>query len=99
MQGRSDDPKEARAQASARRRDLPDFVTFMLGTGVRIGEALAVRWCDLDLDGVPVVDGDELRAVRSSPSRVMSFVTAATACTGMPGRRRHRCGSCRSQGL
>ena len=38
-------------------------MTFMLGTGVRIGEVLAVRGCDLDLEGVPVVDGDELRAV------------------------------------
>ena len=63
MQGRSDDKVQARAQAAARRRDLPDLVTFMLGTGVRIGEALAVRWCDVDLEGVPVVEGDELRAV------------------------------------
>lgn len=63
MQGHSKDKEEARAQASARRRDLPDIVTFMLGTGVRIGEALGVRWCDVDLEGVPVVDGDELRAV------------------------------------
>ncbi|MGH3693026.1 MAG: tyrosine-type recombinase/integrase [Pseudonocardiaceae bacterium] len=63
MQGTSDDKEEARAQASARRRDLPDVVTFMLGTGVRIGEALGVRWCDVDLEGVLVVEGDELRAV------------------------------------
>jgi integrase len=63
MQGMSEDKEEARAQASARRRDLPDVVTFMLGTGVRVGEALAVRWCDLDLEGVPVAEGDELRVV------------------------------------
>jgi integrase len=63
MAGKSEDKEEARAQASARRRDLPDIVTFMLGTGVRIGEALAVRWCDVDIEGVPVVEGDELRAV------------------------------------
>ncbi|HEY9416459.1 MAG TPA: site-specific integrase, partial [Pseudonocardia sp.] len=56
MDGTSTDAEEARAQASARRRDLPDIVTFMLGTGVRIGEALAVRWCDVDLEGVPVVE-------------------------------------------
>ena len=30
--------------------DLPDLVTFMLGTGVRIGEALAVLWHQIDLD-------------------------------------------------
>jgi integrase len=63
MAGTSTDKKEARAQAAARRRDLPDIVTFMLGTGVRIGEALGVRWCDVDLEVVPVVDGDHLRAV------------------------------------
>jgi hypothetical protein len=40
MRGTSDSKEEARAQESARRRDLPDLVTFMLGTGVRIGEVL-----------------------------------------------------------
>lgn len=30
--------------------DLSDFVAFALGTGCRIGEVLAVRWCDLVLD-------------------------------------------------
>ena len=34
----------------ARRKDLPDLVRFLLGTGCRIGEALAVRWEDVDLD-------------------------------------------------
>lgn len=32
------------------RHDLPDLVYFMLSTGVRIGEALAVTWVDVDLD-------------------------------------------------
>jgi integrase len=46
---------------AARRRDLPDLARFMLGTGVRIGEALAVRWCDLQLDGIPVlVEGNKV---------------------------------------
>jgi integrase len=31
-------------------RDLPDLIYFLLGTGVRIGEAIAVEWCDVDLD-------------------------------------------------
>jgi integrase len=34
----------------ARRRDLPDLVFFMLATGVRIGEALAVVWSEVDFD-------------------------------------------------
>jgi hypothetical protein len=31
-------------------RDLPEFVSFMLATGLRIGEASAVTWAALDLD-------------------------------------------------
>jgi integrase len=34
----------------SRRWDLPDLIRFMLGTGVRIGEALGVCWSDIDLD-------------------------------------------------
>jgi integrase len=45
---------------AAVRRDLHDLTVFMLGTGVRIGEALALRWSDVDLDGVPVDQGGEL---------------------------------------
>lgn len=33
------------------RRDVAGIVTFMLGTGTRIGETLGVRWIDIDLDG------------------------------------------------
>ena len=39
-----------RGDPRARRLDLPDLVQFMLGTGVRIGEAAAVRRAVLDLD-------------------------------------------------
>jgi len=38
------------ADPRATRLDLPDLVQFMLGTGVRIGEAAAVRDAVLDLD-------------------------------------------------
>ena len=39
-------------------RDLPDLVDFMLGTGLRIGEALAMTWPAVDLDeGVAEVRG------------------------------------------
>ncbi|MGH8892483.1 MAG: tyrosine-type recombinase/integrase [Actinomycetes bacterium] len=34
----------------ARRRDLPDLVFFMLATGVRIGEALAAVWSEVNFD-------------------------------------------------
>lgn len=32
------------------RKDLPDLVRFLLGTGCRLGEAVGVRWEDVDLD-------------------------------------------------
>ncbi len=35
---------------TAGRRDLPDLLAFMAGTGARVGEACGVRWADLDLD-------------------------------------------------
>ena len=40
---------------AAIRADLPDLIRFALGSGLRIGEICAVRWMDLDLDGIPVV--------------------------------------------
>jgi len=36
------------------RKDLPDLCEWMLGTGVRIGEALAVSWEDVDLAAATV---------------------------------------------
>jgi integrase len=46
------------ADEKAVRHDLVDLTSFMLATGVRIGEALAVSWDEVDLVGVDmVVDG------------------------------------------
>ncbi|WP_307831944.1 tyrosine-type recombinase/integrase [Prauserella cavernicola] len=39
----------------ASRKDLPDLTRFMLATGVRIGEALALYWEDVDLDKATVL--------------------------------------------
>lgn len=47
--------KQLHADPVSRRKDLPDLCAFMLATGVRIGEALAVAWDDVDLDGRLVV--------------------------------------------
>ena len=41
---------QLQADEKARRHDLPDLVFFMLATGVRIGEALAVLWSEVDFD-------------------------------------------------
>jgi len=47
------------ADPVARRRDLPSLIRFLVGTGCRIGEALAVRWCDVDLDnGMVSINGN-----------------------------------------
>ncbi|MFC5137224.1 tyrosine-type recombinase/integrase [Actinomycetospora rhizophila] len=46
----------------ARRKDLPDLCAFMLATGVRIGEALAVSWEEIDLDaGTVAIDWTVIR--------------------------------------
>lgn len=46
----------------AKERDLPDLVAFMAATGLRIGEACAVGWEDVDLDAATVeVTGTVLR--------------------------------------
>jgi integrase len=37
------------ADPYAVRKDLPDLARFLLGTGVRIGEAMGVTWEDVDL--------------------------------------------------
>ena len=48
----------------ARRRDLPDLVFFMLATGARIGEALAVLWSNVDLDEGTISIGQRLGLAR-----------------------------------
>ena len=42
--------RHLQSDEKALRRDLPDLVFFMLATGVRIGEALATVWSEVDLE-------------------------------------------------
>lgn len=51
----SGDPAERAAQEKARSRDLPDIVHTMLGTGLRVGELMGLRWRNLNLEGTPLV--------------------------------------------
>ena len=44
----------SQSRTDARDKDLPDLCRFMIGTGVRIGEALAVAWPEVDLDEATV---------------------------------------------
>ncbi|NKQ55428.1 tyrosine-type recombinase/integrase [Amycolatopsis sp. K13G38] len=47
---------------TARRQDLPDIMRFYGGTGERTGEAIAVRWEDIDFDEkVAWVEGNMVR--------------------------------------
>lgn len=64
------------ADPQAMRKDLPDLTRWMLATGVRIGEALAVSWAEVDLDAASVdiawnllrVTGEGLRRVPRTKS-------------------------------
>jgi integrase len=51
------------ADKAAQRADLPDLVRFAIGSGLRIGELCAVRWMDLNLEGLPVVSEHDMRLV------------------------------------
>lgn len=47
------------------RRDIPEFVDFLLATGLRVCEASAVRWQDLKLDNATLaVHGNAVRVKR-----------------------------------
>jgi integrase len=48
---------------TAQRADLPDLIRFALGSGLRIGELCAVRWIDLNLQGLPIVSDRDMRLV------------------------------------
>ena len=54
LDGSSLDPAVRRLQRLARRAELPALVRFFLGTGLRIGEGLATRRLDIDLEGALV---------------------------------------------
>lgn len=56
------------ADEVSRKSGLPDLVRFMLGTGCRVGEALALRWCDCNLTDTRIydADGDEIPPVSVS---------------------------------
>jgi len=59
-------------------RDLPDLVGFMVGTGLRIGEACAVTWSDVDLSaGTVDVRGTVLRVKGSGLIRRSTPKSAA----------------------
>lgn len=69
---------------SARPQDILDVIDLMLGTGCRIGEALALRWSDVDLSGdkvtatisgTVITDPDKGLTRQSHPKSSGSFQT------------------------
>jgi integrase len=59
-------------------RDLPDFVSFMLASGLRIGEASAVTWAAVELDaGTVEVRGTVVRL--TGQGLVLTSTTKSTA--------------------
>jgi integrase len=56
--------KQLASDERAVRADLPDLVVVMLGTGVRIGEALAVLWSQVDLENGKVEITDTIVRVK-----------------------------------
>jgi len=77
-------------------RDLPDLVSALMATGLRIGEALALRWADVDLTaGTLTVRGTVVR-VNGRGLMIKDTKTAAGVrtlvvpswCVEMLGRRR-----------
>jgi integrase len=63
--------------------DLHDVVLLLLGTGMRIGEALALEWTNLDLHA-------EVSCVRVDATLVEPRCAAATGQVFVAGLHRHR---------
>jgi len=77
--------KHLKADKAAVRADLPDLVTFMLGTGVRIGEALAVHWSQADLDaGTVNITHTIVRIKREGLLRKHTKSAAGNRTLGLP---------------
>ena len=70
---------------TAQRRDLPDLSLFMLATGVRIGEALAVVWDQVDLDrGEVAITHTIIRVKGQGLLRKPTKSTAGERVLGLP---------------
>lgn len=57
------------ADQVAVRTGLANLLRFQFGTGCRIGEALALRWCDVNLGDMPIRARDELVGEQVIPPR------------------------------
>jgi integrase len=70
--------KKMRASEECQRRDLVDPVTFLIATGLRRSELLALRWSDFDADtGTIAVTGKLVRERGVGLTRIDETKTAA----------------------
>ena len=70
----------------AQRRDLPELARFILATGVRLGEALGVRWSDIDLSrGVVSIERTVVRLKGKGPGRLEAQVAVVVPGAGPAG--------------
>lgn len=89
------------ADPDATRKDLPELARFILATGLRLGEALGVRWSDIDMDrGVVNVErtvirikGKGLRASRLKSKTSYRVLLLPGWCLAMLKTRRVRLGA------
>jgi hypothetical protein len=85
-EGRTLTPAQARMLLATAEGDrLEAAVTVALALGLRLGELLAIAWCDVDLEGTPPVSrsagrSSAYRAVGSSPTNLRPAGVAAP-CT------------------
>ncbi|MGH3985911.1 MAG: site-specific integrase [Pseudonocardiaceae bacterium] len=76
--------------------DIPDLVLWMLGTSLRIGQAIAVHWPAIDLEGATAavgpnvmrVKGEGLRVNRGTSKTVEQTLDLPEAVVAMLARRR-----------
>lgn len=92
--------RELAGDDQAEADDVPELVRFMLGTGMRLGEALAVRWCDVSIGGQPTtvtitgnvvrVRGHGLQRNRGKTPTALRTLTLPAAVATMLAWRRAR---------
>ncbi|MDQ2709129.1 MAG: site-specific integrase [Actinomycetota bacterium] len=71
---------------AAERADLPDLIRFAIGSGLRIGELCAVRWRDVNLEGLPLVSETDIRLVPVVAVRQNVYPIKGKGLTVHPGK-------------
>jgi integrase len=95
-------PMQGSRKSGVNGKDVADLVNFLFATGCRVGEALAVRWGDLNLDdGIVDISGSvafltgqgSVRQERTKTKRSTRYVPLARRTVAMLRRRSRRLGT------